>query len=214
MEFDCFIFDFDGTIAYTDRAYQAAYRYAIKLHTGKDIDDSVFSGSWGMNVTPEEVLLPHCGGGEISALLESFEEHYYENHHLMLSTYAGITEVLTELRNYRALVGIVSLKPRRAGERELAITGISSLIDASVWGDDVALRKPHPDGVHKLIASLRADASRAIVIGDSAADILMGRAAGVKTGAALWNGRESLREVDPDFEFRTPEEIISLLSQS
>ena len=215
MGFDCFIFDFDGTLACSDAAYSAAFRHSIRLHTGKDVDEAVLAGFRGMNLTPEDVLRPYCDS-DLSPMIFSFEEHYYANHHVTLSTYDGIPDALQRLKTASAAVGIVSLKPRRAGERELEITGIAKLVDARIWGDEVTSPKPHPDGVNRIIARLSAVANSTIVIGDSAADILMGRAAGVRTGAALWGPikPERLLAAEPDFLFHSPDQLVSLLATS
>ena len=215
MGFHCFIFDFDGTLACSDAAYSAAFRHSIRLHTGKEVDEAALAGFWGLNMTPVDVLRSYCDS-DLSPMLFSFEEHYYANHHVTLSTYDGIPDALWRLKRERAVVGIVSLKPRRAGERELEITGIGELVDARIWGDEVSAPKPDPDGVNKIMARLNAAADSTIVIGDSAADILMGRAAGVRTGAALW-GRatpERLLAAEPDFQFHSPDQLVSLLTAS
>ncbi len=215
MGFDCFIFDFDGTLARSDAAYSAAFRHSIKLHTGQDIDEAALAGFWGMNMTPQDMLRPYCDS-DLSPMIFSFEQHYYANHHVTLSAYDGIPDALRRLKNERALIGIVSLKPRRAGERELEITGIAEVVDARIWGDEVTAPKPHPAGVNKIMAQLSAVAGRTIVIGDSAADIVMGRAAGVTTGAALWGQakHEGLLAAEPDFEFHSPDQLLSLISVS
>ena len=42
MDLSCFIFDFDGTLAHSERAYREAFGHSIRLHTGLEIDDSEF----------------------------------------------------------------------------------------------------------------------------------------------------------------------------
>ncbi|MEW6208888.1 MAG: HAD-IA family hydrolase [Acidobacteriota bacterium] len=209
MNFECFIFDFDGTLARSERAYREAFLHSIKLHTQLDVGELDMSGFW--NMTPHEVL-GRYGESRIDEMILSFEEHYYANHHHHLAAYEGIVEMLDHLIAGGARIGVVSLKPRRAGEAELDITGLREKIISAVWGDDVERPKPEPDGVLRVMKSLDVDPRRTIVVGDSPSDILMGRRAGTWTAAALWGGasRERLMEHRPDLELVSPADLINI----
>jgi pyrophosphatase PpaX len=211
MKLDCFIFDFDGTLAYSEPAYREAFSHSIRLHTGLEVTELDFRDYW--NTTPQEVLRRYSEE-LLEEMLVSFEEHYYANHHHYLIPYEGIAEVLDRLQARGARTGIVSLKPRRAGERELDITGLRSWIGSRVWGDDVERPKPEPDGVLRALSEMEADPDRTLVIGDSPADIMMGRSAGTFTAAALWGGssRDRLLAEAPDFALASPADLIKVLS--
>lgn len=210
MDFDCFLFDFDGTLAYSEQAYRAAFLHSIERHTGVLPNEVEFRDYW--NVTPHEVLRRY-GEELLEEMLASFEEHYYATHHQHLVAYEGIEEVLSSLREQGASVGIVSLKPRRAGDIELDIIGLRRLIGLAVWGDDVARPKPEPDGVLRAMADLGADPRSTLVIGDSPADIMMGRAAGTRTAAAMWGGssRERLFAASPDLALDAPGDLLRVI---
>ena len=207
MRFDCFLFDFDGTLAYSERAYRAAFLHSIERHTGVLPTDVEFRDYW--NVTPHEVLRRY-GEDLLEEMYASFEEHYYATHHEHLIAYEGVEELLSSLQARGSSVGIVSLKPRRAGNLELELIGLRRLIGLAVWGDDVKRPKPEPDGVLHAMAELGADPDKTLVIGDSPADIIMGRAAGAKTAAALWGGstRELLLEASPDMTLDEPADLL------
>lgn len=211
MEFNCFIFDFDGTLAHSEPAYRASFLHSIKLHTGLEVDDDEFRDFW--NVTPQEVLSRYSTE-MLEEMLVSFEEHYYANHHHHLTPYDGIAELLESLAGEGARIAVVSLKPRRAGELEIDLTGLRSKIELSVWGDDVERVKPDPDGVFRAMSSLGVDPSSTLVIGDSPADIMMGRAAGTRTAAALWGGssRERLLAESPDLALDAPGDLLAAIT--
>jgi len=204
---NCFIFDFDGTLIHSEQAYAAAFSYSIRLHTGLELDRNELRGFW--NVTPREVLVRYSEV-LVEEMIATFEEHYYANHHNLLAPYDGIPELLQSLASMGARLGLVSMKPRRAGERELDITGLRPLLNSVVWGDDVPRPKPEPDGVLKVIEELGADRRSTVVIGDSAFDMMMGRAAGAITAAALWGGssREALISQQPDLALESPSEVL------
>lgn len=213
MQLNCFIFDFDGTLAYSERAYRESFGHTIRLHTGLELDDEQFREFW--NTTPAEVLRRYSEE-MLEEMLVSFEEHYYANHHHYLIPYDGIADLLDVISARGSLVAIVSLKPRRAGERELDITGLRPRVNLSVWGDDVKRPKPEPDGVLRAMADLGADPRRTLVIGDSPADIMMGRAAGTRTAAALWGGssRERLMAELPDLALNLPGDLLEFLAEA
>lgn len=210
MKFDCFLFDFDGTLAYSEHAYRAAFLHSIERHTGVLPNEVEFTDFW--NVTPHEVLRRY-GEELLDEMFASFEEHYYATHHQHLIAYDGVEELLSHLQEQGASIGIVSLKPRRAGDLELDIIGLRRLIGLAVWGDDVERAKPEPDGVLRAMADLGADPRSTLVIGDSPADIKMGQAAGTRTAAALWGGssRERLLDASPDLALATPGDLLSIL---
>jgi HAD superfamily hydrolase (TIGR01509 family) len=211
MEFDCFIFDFDGTLAHSEPAYREAFGHSVRLHTGLEINEEEFRDFW--NLTPQDVLSRYSSD-MLEEMLVSFEQYYYANHHHHLTAYEGINELLEWLNRQGAGVAIVSLKPRRAGERELEITRLGDLIHLAVWGDDVERPKPEPDGVLRALGSLGAEAHRTLVIGDSPADIIMGRRAGTRTAAALWGGarHEPLMAQTPDLALASPSDLITVCS--
>src|SRR5688500_3931370 len=94
MDLNCFIFDFDGTLAHSEGAYREAFGHSIRLHTGLEIDDSEFRDFW--NLTPQQVLARYSEE-MLEEMLVSFEEFYYANHHHHLIAYDGIFELLEYL---------------------------------------------------------------------------------------------------------------------
>ena len=208
--FDCFLFDFDGTLAYSEKAYRIAFLHSIERHTGVLPNEVEFRDFW--NVTPHEVLRRY-GEDLLDEMYASFEEHYYANHHQHLVAYEGIEVLLSSLRDQGASIGIVSLKPRRAGNLELDFIGLRRLISLAVWGDDVEKPKPEPDGVLRAMADLGADPRSTLVIGDSPSDIFMGRAAGTRTAAAMWGGssRERLLNANPDISLESPADLLKVI---
>lgn len=212
MNFDCFLFDFDGTLAYSEQAYRAAFLHSIERHTGVLPNEVEFRDYW--NVTPHEVLRRY-GEELLEEMFASFEEHYYATHHQHLIAYDGIEELLSSLHEQGASVGIVSLKPRRAGDLELDIIGLRRLIGLAVWGDDVERPKPDPAGVLRAMADLGADPHSTLVIGDSPADIMMGQAAGTRTAAAMWGGssRERLFAASPDLALDAPGDLLNVIRE-
>lgn len=211
--YDCIIFDFDGTLIRSEFAYLYSFKHSIKLHTGIEVSDEEFRKYWHMNYTPADIL-KHYGEEMLDEMVMSFEEYYYDNHHHHVELYEGIGELIAHLQTRQAKLGLVSLKPRRAGVRELEFINLAEIFRVQVWGDDVEHVKPAPDGVHQALQALNASTENTLVIGDSAADILMGRAAGCATAAAMWGQphHDKLLATSPDFVIHSPLDLTKYLS--
>jgi phosphoglycolate phosphatase len=73
---------------------------------------------------------------------------------------------------------VVTSDDRAPTDRTLDALGLGGLVDAIVCADDGMPTKPAPDAVRHVCSTLGVDPSRAAVVGDSPADLAMGRAAG------------------------------------
>ena len=91
------------------------------------------------------------------------------------------------------------------------------LFDFVICGDDVKNYKPHPEPVLTTLAALARAADEAIMVGDSRADILAGKAAGVATALFLpeehnrFHSFDELRATQPDHVFEDHTELPALL---
>ncbi|HSO29497.1 MAG TPA: HAD family hydrolase [Candidatus Sulfomarinibacteraceae bacterium] len=75
-------------------------------------------------------------------------------------------------------IAVATSDDREPTERTLAHLGIDGLVEAVACADDGRPVKPNPDAVHWICGLLGVPEARAAVIGDSPADLAMGRAAG------------------------------------
>ena len=75
-------------------------------------------------------------------------------------------------------IAIATSDDRDPTERTLAALGLTAAIDALVCADDGLPVKPAADMVLRLCADLAVSVARTAVVGDSPADLRMGRAAG------------------------------------
>jgi phosphoglycolate phosphatase-like HAD superfamily hydrolase len=89
-----------------------------------------------------------------------------------------IQGLLGRIRSAGRRIAIATADDREPTVRTLAALGVSDLIDDLVCADDGILPKPAPDAVRHLCAALEVVPARTAVVGDSVADLAMGRAAG------------------------------------
>ena len=95
----------------------------------------------------------------------------------------------TTLRDFHAaglLQGTVTGKRAADCERILRGLGIKEDIDVYLGGDSAPRPKPAPDLAQHAMSRLGVSPEESVVIGDSAADLEMGKAAGAHTIQVLW----------------------------
>jgi len=87
-----------------------------------------------------------------------------------------------------------------------SIDRISGHFAHVITNDHVTNVKPDPEGIHLIMDKVGAKASQTLMIGDSHADILAGKNAGVKTAGVCWGmfGKEELVQHEPDYIFEDP----------
>ena len=87
--------------------------------------------------------------------------------------------LLDDVRAGGRRIAIATTDDRAPTRRTLEALGIDGYIDATICADDGVAPKPAPDMVRRLCSELGIAPRRTAVVGDSAPDLAMGRAAGV-----------------------------------
>jgi len=94
-------------------------------------------------------------------------------------------------------IAIATSDDRDPTEQTLAAFALTGAVDALVCADDGIPVKPAPDMVLRLCAELGIEPSRTAVVGDSAADLRMGRAAGVGLVVGVLTGVGARSDLEP-----------------
>lgn len=92
---------------------------------------------------------------------------------------AGAGETVAAYASAGVGLAVVTNKPEALSRRILAHFGLDTAVPVVIGGDTCATRKPDPEMLHAACAALGVPASRALMVGDSAADIDAARAAGM-----------------------------------
>jgi phosphoglycolate phosphatase/pyrophosphatase PpaX len=208
------LFDLDGTLIDTFWLYAEAFRRALTPYLGHmPTDEEMMARGPGS----ERSFLTGWLGEEAGARCHAdFGRHYEELHrHLHGGMYDGVREMLAALRTAGYPLGVVTGKGRHAWEvtaREMDLGDFAVV----VTDDDVAAAKPDPEGLLTAARTLALPPAEIVYVGDSQADLLAGRAAGMRTAAVLWpktGGGEAERFVKtvsplaPDWVFARPAEL-------
>ncbi|HVF89491.1 MAG TPA: HAD-IA family hydrolase [Blastocatellia bacterium] len=137
----------------------------------------------------------------IDRLLNEYRSFNVANHDALARPFEGVEEVVRRLRERGYLIGVVTSKGRELASRGLSLCSLDGLIDAAVFLEDTEKHKPEPEPILAALEKLNAARSGAAYVGDSHNDIIAGRAAGVRTVAALWGPapRAALEAARPDY---------------
>jgi HAD superfamily hydrolase (TIGR01549 family) len=150
---------------------------------------------------------------QAAALVAAYRRRYYEENQRGLNPYPGIPGVLATLRERGIRVGVVTSKLGTGSRDELTRTGLMDFMQHLTGAEDVRETKPAAEPLQRAMKALAVRPQETLMVGDTSADILGARAAGTRSGAALWGtrDRQGLLVLEPDHILESPSDIIDLL---
>ncbi|MDE2899906.1 MAG: HAD-IA family hydrolase [Chloroflexota bacterium] len=160
--------------------------------------------------------------GKPADLYRRYRNIYWTKDPAVLRLFPGMDEVLEALARHGVSMAVVTQKARSfeiqgvaAGASvELEALGIADLFPVVIGIEDVTKTKPHPEGILKALERLGASPERALMVGDTVADIGAAKAAGCWSCLATWgvpDGADRARRTRPDFVAEAPLDLLSLL---
>ena len=193
------ILDFDGTLADTASVIVQTTQATIKelgLPSRTDAECASMIGLRLIEIPP--VLFPDCDvDGELYA--ETYRRLFkIFNTDGAVPLYPNVMETLCELKRRGYILTIASSRSRASLEDYVKSLGLESTITYLLGAADVTEGKPAPEAVLKTLAQFKFKPDEAIVVGDMAFDVHMGKNAGTRAcGVSYGNGsRETLSDAD------------------
>lgn len=206
------LFDLDGTLIDSVRLILDSYHHTMRSHGLPPRTDEDWLRGLGTPLTVQFLDWSN-DPGTLQALIATYREYNLEHHDRMVTVYPGVVDAVTAIRAAGVRTGLVTSKNRNGALRGLGLAGMERMMDVLVCADDVTNPKPHPEPVEKAVRILGGDLRETVYVGDSIHDMHSGRAAGVRTAAALWGpfGRSHLDGAAPDFWLKSPSDLPGLL---
>jgi len=129
-----------------------------------------------------------------------YDAHHRDQCIREVRPYPGVPETLARWRSEGRPLAVVTNKPEHFARRILDHLDLTRFFGAVIGGDSVAERKPDPAPLREALRRLGADARGGLMAGDGLQDLRAGRAAGLRTAAALYGFRDpaSLRAEGAD----------------
>ncbi|QTD42530.1 HAD family hydrolase [Sporosarcina sp. Te-1] len=190
------LFDFDGTLADTLPICFCSFQKVFETFDNRKLTSLQVEELFG----PSEVgiIHQHLLHPAKEDAIELFYNTYSEYHHEFVNENKEITDLLKLLKSLHIKIGIFTGKGRRSLDISLEALKMDGLFDVIVTGDDVVKPKPDPEGLIKALSLLRVNKADAVFIGDSDADIIAGKQAGVTTIGVNWlTGKQSYSFTEP-----------------
>jgi len=151
------------------------------------------------------------------ALRSEAVSDYYECYRTQVPSRAlvfpGIVDLLRKIRSSGRRLALFTGVEKNMMEYTLNPFKLSEFFEVRITADDIQKAKPDPEGILLALSRIKADAKESMYVGDSPADMVAGRQAGVLTGAALWSpeNRGDPATEHPDYEFRSVQQLSDFL---
>ncbi len=194
------VFDLDGTLVDSKVDLANSVNHALT--------------EFGLSPLPKETIYTYVGNGAtmlirravgearediLPGVLDVFMAHY--RRHLLDTTrpYPGVAETL---RNQEGRYEMAVLTNKALDMTRALLEGLSlsrHFVDVR-GGDSFDNKKPHPEGLLRIMAARGAASHETLMVGDSVNDVLAGRGAGAVTcGVTYGLGVRGFEEHPPDF---------------
>jgi phosphoglycolate phosphatase len=106
----------------------------------------------------------------------------------------GIQTFLSRLREYGFYTALATNDERKDTEAILNHLGMEGLFDTILCAGEVNPPKPHPETIFAICRQLGIDPKEAVMVGDSVADMMTGKRAGVALTVGILEGGVTPRE--------------------
>jgi pyrophosphatase PpaX len=209
--FRAMFFDLDGTLADTLSLIYRAFNDALTPVTGQTYAGPEIRSWFGPPDT--QIIRKLLAEAHVDGAIERYMESYRRHHADLVRVFPGIDRLLTDCHEAGARIAVITGKSRETAVVTLDALGLSKDCDLLYGGDDVERQKPDPMALELALKEFSVDRDEAVMIGDAAADVLAGKAAGVSTIGVLWGNPDhsQLLQSDPTWLVATVSELEPLL---
>jgi HAD superfamily hydrolase (TIGR01509 family) len=208
--------DLDGTLVDSRRDIAVAFQHAWQTVIGGTPPSATAIAQY--IGSPLAEMVGELGGvlspPRLSTFLTVYRHTYARQDARLTQPYPGVIATLQTLSTFT--LGIVTTKEQGQAEivlRRLALTPFFQHIQGSTPG----LRlKPAPDTVLAALSALHCAPTHTLMVGDTPADILAGKAAGTATCAVTYGfgRRDALLQCTPDHVIDAFGDLVMLVRES
>lgn len=213
MEFDAYIFDLDGTLLdtlpdLTNLTNMVLRESGMPEHTADEINSYVGGGA---RVLLQRAVPSGTPESTIDDMLTCWKSLYLEYGHKYTRPYEGMPEVLNQLKQGGAKLGVLSNK-FDAATRDVIGRHFPGVFDVVRGESPETPRKPDPAGLLRMMDDLEVSADHVAYVGDSGGDMTVAVRAGAFPVGVSWGYRSvaDLLEAGAKVIVDDPSEFIAL----
>ncbi len=199
MKADLIIFDLDGTL----------------INSIPDLKNALNNVSFRDKNFTEEYIASIVGGGvrklvqdafgisskddEFNEVFSKFLSFYAKNHSKESYLYGNVIEILEHFKSKK--LAILSNKLDSFTKQIAKDFSIDKYFDLVLGANNDMEKKPSPEAINHILKKLKVSSHKAIMVGDSEADIMGAKNAGISALAVTYGYRskESLKGLNPDY---------------
>jgi len=124
-----------------------------------------------------------------------------------------VKDGLTTLRDEGFSLAVATSKFYASADALLTAAGLRDLFSVVVGADQVTQPKPHPEMGQVIMRKLGGSAERAIMVGDTTHDLLMAKAAGMRSVAVTYgvHSAQELKSAEPTWIADTFDDVLTCL---
>lgn len=212
-KYDAILFDFDGTFADTGIGIFNSIRFAVAAMGLPPMSEKQLRTFIGPPIRDSFKRELGLSQEQCDFAVERYRDTYGKHGLYQLEVYAGIKELVDELKKSGIKVAIASSKPERFLKKIVAFLGISDKIDYISAISSDSEQEEKCELINRAVATLGVDKSRVLMVGDRHFDINGANAAGVKSiGVTYGYGtREELQHAGASFVADSAKEISDII---
>ncbi|MBQ9859448.1 MAG: HAD family hydrolase [Clostridia bacterium] len=208
------VFDMDGTILDTLGDLVASVNYALAqhgfpTHTAKEIRSYLGNG-------PANLIMQSCPAGTaketVAAVLATYLPYYAVHSRDTTGPYAGVAEMLSQLKAAGVAMAVVSNK-QECDVEALRQVYFADTVSLAVGGSEGRPLKPDPTGVFIALERLGVAKEDAWFVGDSEVDVVTAKNAGMRCVAVSWGFRDApdLQAAGAEIIVDTPQDVVKYI---
>ncbi len=207
------IFDFDGTLADTNRdiAYNVNLLRKELGYGEKTIEEITSYIGDGVNKLLERAL-PEYPSPE--NLRKKFLRVYEKNPVKYTHLYPDVRTTLSELKNRNYNLAILTNKPERIVNKILNYFGLTHIFSFVVGEDTLPVKKPASETAEFILSSTNSTRENTYIVGDGVNDMIVAKRAGVHSILVAYGYGDSekiAKEYHPEFVIDSISELLSIL---
>ncbi|HEX6989062.1 MAG TPA: HAD-IA family hydrolase, partial [Bacillota bacterium] len=179
------LFDLDGTLLDSGPLIIRTYQDVLREELGIEASPDDILAHFGRTLaetfaafTPNRARIPQ--------LVARYQTRNLELHDQLARPVPGAVEAVAALRSAGLRLAVVTTKRREMAERGLRLMGLAGAFDAVIAFEDVSAHKPDPEGIFRALDHMAVPPEAALMVGDTPADLLAARRAGVTPVAVGW----------------------------
>jgi len=178
--FNLLVFDWDGTLIDSIERIVTSLQYASHAVCGAAVSEEQARSVIGLGLHEAlEQLHPELDAVRIELLADSYRQNFLYDSTVPERLFDGVNELLDQLVAENYTLAIATGKSRIGLDRAMQTHNLDHyFITTRCAGENKS--KPHPEMLNSILHELNTAATNAVMIGDSAHDMLMAGNAGVE----------------------------------